>query len=159
MVFAGLWRATRALRGRFARRSASWVLKMICDIRGVFGCDFGLFARILRTELRRFRSTIARFSVRFGAILARKTRASTAKHVRPLLAFAGYAQEKICSNMLNVWCVAREKLAKFSMRIARFCVGFRRFLARDTCAASALRSERWFMVAGDDRRHAWRVWM
>ena len=50
LVFAGFQHATRALRVRFAQRSASWVLEMICDIRGVFGCDLGLFARILRTE-------------------------------------------------------------------------------------------------------------
>ena len=112
LVFDGFWCATRALRVRVARIDALWVLEMICGMRGVFGCDFGLFARIFRTELRRFRSKIARFSVRFGAILARKTRASTTKHVRPLLAFAGHAQEKICSKILNVRCVAREKTCK-----------------------------------------------
>ena len=51
------------------------MLKMMRSIIAAFGCDFALFARILGTELRRFRLKIARFCHfcgRFGAILAQK---------------------------------------------------------------------------------------
>ena len=51
------------------------VLKMICGISAVFECDLRLSACNLGAKLRRFRLEIARFCVRFGAILARKTRA------------------------------------------------------------------------------------
>ena len=135
------------------------VLQVISGISAAFECRLRLFAHIFGAEVRRFRSKIARFSVRFGAILARRTRASTVKHLRPLLTVAEHAQEKICSKRLNVRCVAREKLANLSMRIARLWVGFCRFLARDTCAADALRSEECVVGARNDFLHSRSVWM
>ena len=61
----------------------------------VFDCDLELFARIFGANLRRFRSKIARFCIRFGAILARKTRASTANRVQSSLAVTARLAEHL----------------------------------------------------------------
>ena len=52
-----------------------------------------------------------------------------------------------------------ENSQKFSMKIARICVGFWKFWARDTCAAGALRSEKCCMYAAGDVQRQCSVWM
>ena len=52
----------------------------------VLECGLAVFARIFDATLCRFRSKIAQFCIRFGAILAREMRAWTAKPVQSSLA-------------------------------------------------------------------------
>ena len=62
-------------------------------MRAAFESILRLFVRTFDAKLLWFRSKIACFCVRFGAILARKTRASTAKDAQSSLAVVAHFLE------------------------------------------------------------------
>ena len=115
------------------------VMKVTLGISAVYECDLWLFPHIFGAKLRRFRWKIARCCLRFGAILARTTCASTAKRAQSLFKVAACFVDQICTKFLNVRCIARENIRRYCRKIARVRVGFCRVFVCGRRAASAQR--------------------